>query len=176
MEDKIFVHDEGIWTSAGASACIDLALAFVEQDLGVEVAKLVAKMLVMFHRRTGGQSQHSALLEIGPRSDRIQKVLAYARENLDQELPVEKLAQVANLSPRQFARAFAYETGTTPAKAVERLRLEAARAMLGSSQVPLETIARATGFGDPDRMRRAFVRLYGQTPQVLRRNYRAEAA
>jgi transcriptional regulator GlxA family with amidase domain len=176
MEDKVFAHDEGTWTSAGVSACVDLALAFVEQDLGIEVAKLVAKKLVVFHRRTGGQSQHSALLEIGPRSDRIQKALTYAKENLDQELPVDKLALVAHLSPRQFERAFAYETGMTPAKAVERLRIEAARAMLGSSNISLETIARETGFGDSDRMRRAFVRLYGQTPQILRRSYRAEAA
>jgi transcriptional regulator GlxA family with amidase domain len=176
MEDRIFVQDEGIWTSAGASACIDLALAFVEQDLGIEVAKLVAKMLVVFHRRAGGQSQHSALLEMGPRSDRIQKALAYAKENLHQELSVDKLAQVAHLSPRQFARTFAYETGLTPAKAIERLRLEAAREMMGSSNVPLETVAKDTGFGDADRMRRAFIRLYGQTPQVIRRGYRTELA
>jgi transcriptional regulator GlxA family with amidase domain len=171
QEDSIFVHDTGIWTSAGATACIDLALAFVEDDVGMDVARLVAKKLVVYHRRTGGQSQHSALLEIAPRTDRIQKALAYAKSNLSQRLSVEELANAVHLSPRQFSRAFADETGMTPAKAIERLRMETARLMLESSSVPIETVAKDTGFGDPNRMRRAFVRTYGQAPQVIRRAY-----
>ena len=171
QDDSIFVHDAGIWTSAGATACIDLALAFVEDDAGVDVARLVAKKLVVYHRRMGGQSQHSALLEIAPRSDRIQKAMAYAKSNLNQKLSVEELADAVHLSPRQFSRAFTDETGMTPAKAIERLRMEAARLMVESSTVPFDTVARDTGFGDPDRMRRAFVRIYGQSPQVLRRVY-----
>ena len=168
-EDSIFIEDGGIWTSAGATACIDLALAFVEGDAGAEMARLVAKKLVVYHRRQGGQSQHSALLEMAPRTDRIQKALAYAKRNLHQRLSVEELAEAVHLSPRQFSRAFTDETGMTPAKAVERLRMETARLMVESSTVPIETVARDTGFGDPDRMRRAFLRAYGQAPQMIRR-------
>lgn len=171
QEDSIFVHDAGVWTSAGATACIDLVLAFVEEDAGVDIARLVAKKLVVYHRRMGGQSQHSALLEIAPRSDRIQKALTYAKGNLKQKLSVEELAGAVHLSPRQFSRAFADETGMTPAKAVERLRMETARLMIESSSVPIETVAQDTGFGDPDRMRRAFIRVYGQPPQVIRQVY-----
>ncbi|HEY1397246.1 GlxA family transcriptional regulator [Roseateles sp.] len=169
MDDKIFVHDNGLWTSAGATACIDLALAFIEDDVGPEIAKLTAKKLVVSHRRMGGQSQHSALLEMTPRTDRIHKALAYAKANLAKELSVEALSRIVHLSPRQFSRAFTDETGLTPAKAVERLRLEAARLMVESSSVPIDVIAKDTGFIDPDRMRRAFVRVYAQSPQALRR-------
>lgn len=171
QEDSIFVHDAGVWTSAGATACIDLALAFIEDDAGADIARLVAKKLVVYHRRMGGQSQHSALLEIAPRTDRIQKALTYAKSNLNQKLSVEELADAVHLSPRQFSRAFTDETGMTPAKAVERLRMETARLMVESSSVPIDSIAKDTGFGDPDRMRRAFIRVYGQPPQVIRQVY-----
>lgn len=171
QEDSIFVHDAGVWTSAGATACIDLGLAFVEEDAGADVARMVAKTLVVYHRRLGGQSQHSALLEIAPRTDRIQKAMIYAKNNLNQKLSVEELADAVHLSPRQFSRAFTDETGMTPAKAIERLRMETARLMVESSTVPFETVAKDTGFGDTDRMRRAFVRNYGQPPQVIRRVY-----
>lgn len=168
-EDSIFVHDDGVWTSAGATACIDLGLAFVEEDAGADIAKLVAKRMVVYHRRAGGQSQHSALLELLPRTDRIQKALTYAKSHLQNDLSVDELAEAANLSPRQFGRVFREETGQTPARAVERLRTEAARLMIESRHLPIETVARDTGFGDPDRMRRAFLRAYGQPPQVIRR-------
>lgn len=171
QEDSIFIHDAGIWTSAGATACIDLALAFVEDDAGADTARLVAKKLVVYHRRLGGQSQHSAMLEIAPRSDRIQKALIYAKSNLNQKLSIDELADAVHLSPRQFSRAFTDETGMSPAKAVERLRMEAARLMVESSNIPIDTVAKDTGFGDPDRMRRAFIRVYGQPPQVIRRVY-----
>jgi transcriptional regulator GlxA family with amidase domain len=169
MEDKIFINDGGIWTSAGATACIDMSLAFIEEDLGAEVAKLTAKKLVVYYRRMGGQSQHSALLDLAPRTDRIQKALVYARTHLTEDLSVERLAELVHLSERQFARAFAEETGSTPAKAIERLRIEAARLMIETSNVSLDSVAKDTGFGDPDRMRRAFLRIYGQSPQVIRR-------
>lgn len=175
QEDSIFVQDGSVWTSAGASACIDLGLAFVEEDAGPDVAKLVAKRMVVYHRRTGGQSQHSALLELQPRTDRIQKALSHAKSHLAHALSVEELAEAASLSPRQFGRVFREETGQTPAKAVERLRTEAARLMLESQHLPIETVARETGFGDADRMRRAFLRAYGQPPQVIRRANRAAA-
>jgi len=174
-EDRIFIVDGPIWTSAGMTAAIDLALAMVEEDLGADVARAVAKKLVVYHRRAGGQSQFSALLELEPKSDRIQSVLAYAKRNLDKPLTVGQLADVAHLSPRQFSRAFHAETGQSPAKAVENLRLEAARLIMERSRHPIEVVARQTGFADRDRMRRAFLRAFGQPPQVIRRNARAEA-
>ena len=168
-QDRIFIIDGPVWTSAGMTACIDLALALVEKDLGPEVARLVAKKMVVYHRRAGGQSQYSALLELEPRSDRIQSALTYAKEHLDNELLVEELAEAAHLSPRQFSRAFRAETGQTPAKAVENLRIEAARLMLESGRHPIDIVARDTGFGDRNRMRRAFLRAFGQPPQMIRR-------
>jgi transcriptional regulator GlxA family with amidase domain len=175
-EDRIFIIDGSVWTSAGATAGIDLALAMVEKDFGADVARAVARKLVVYHRRAGGQSQFSALLELEPKSDRIQSALAYAKRNLDQSLTVTQLAKAAHLSPRQFSRAFHAETGQSPAKAVENLRVEAARLMMEQSRHPIEMIARQTGFADRDRMRRAFLRAFGQPPQVIRRNARPEAA
>ena len=110
-----------------------------------------------------------------PKSDRIQTALAFARKNLHTELTVGKLAEAAHLSPRQFTRAFAAETGESPAKAIEKLRLEAARLMLEDTRHPIETIARQTGFADRERMRRAFVRIFGMPPQAMRRQVRRDA-
>jgi len=169
-EDRIFITDGPVWTSAGMSAGIDLALAMVEKDLGVEVARAVAKKMVVYHRRAGGQSQFSALLELEPRSDRIQSALVYARGHLRTELSVERLAEAAHLSPRQFSRAFRMETGQSPAKAIENLRVEAARLMMENGQLSADIVARESGFGDRERMRRAFLRAFGQPPQVIRRN------
>jgi transcriptional regulator GlxA family with amidase domain len=174
-EDRIFIVDGPVWTSAGMTAGIDLALAMVEKDLGADVARAVARKLVVYHRRAGGQSQFSALLELEPKSDRIQNALAYAKRSLDKPLTVRQLAEAAHLSPRQFSRAFHAETGQSPAKAVENLRVEAARLMMEQSRHPIDLIARQTGFVDRDRMRRAFLRAFGQPPQVIRRNARVEA-
>lgn len=171
--DRIYVIDGAIWTSAGMTAGIDLALAMVEKDHGADLARSVAQKLVMYHRRAGGQSQHSALLELEPKSDRIQTVLTYAREHLDQALSVEQLAEVARLSPRQFSRSFRAETGQSPAKAIENLRLEAARQMLERGRLTLDQIALETGFSDRRRMREAFLRAFGQPPQVIRRSARS---
>lgn len=168
-EDRIFINDGHIWTSAGMTAGIDLALALVENDMGVTIARSVARKLVVYHRRAGGQSQFSALLELDARSDRVQNALAYAKENLSAELSVEELAGAASLSPRQFSRLFRDETGQSPAKAVEHLRVEAARVMMESGRHPIEVIARETGFGDRERMRRAFLRAFGQSPQAIQR-------
>src|ERR1700674_1757243 len=175
-EDRIFISDGPVWTSAGMTGGIDLALAMIEKDLGAEVARAVARKLVVYHRRAGGQSQFSALLELEPKSDRIQSALAYAKGNLASPLTVEQLAEAAHLSPRQFSRAFRAETGQSPAKAVENLRVEAARLMMEQSRHPIDVIARQTGFADRDRMRRAFLRAFGQPPQAIRRNARAQAA
>jgi len=171
-EDRIFINDGQIWTSAGMSAGIDLGLALVEDDHGAEVARAVARKLVVYHRRAGGQSQFSALLEMEPKSDRIQSVLVYAKQNLHKSLSVDELAEVAHLSPRQFSRAFQSETGQSPAKAIENLRVEAARVMMEEGRHPIDTVAQHTGFADRDRMRRAFLRAFGQPPQTIRRNAR----
>ncbi|HEX7743269.1 MAG TPA: helix-turn-helix domain-containing protein [Sphingobium sp.] len=174
-EDRIFVNDGPIWTSAGMTAGLDLGLALIENDLGPELAKSVARKLVIYHRRGGGQSQFSVLLELAPKSDRIQTVLAYARDNLHKPLTVPVLADVAHLSPRQFSRAFQAETGQSPAKAIENLRVEAARSLMEQSRHPIDVVARQTGFSDRDQMRRAFLRAFGQPPQVLRRNARLDS-
>jgi transcriptional regulator GlxA family with amidase domain len=175
-DDRIFIVDGPVWTSAGMTAGIDLALAMIEKDLGADVARSVARELVVYHRRAGGQSQFSALLGLEPKSDRIQSALAYAKRNLATRLTVGQLAEAVHLSPRQFSRAFQAETGQSPAKAVESLRVEAARLMMEQSRHSIDVIARQTGFADRDRMRRAFLRAFGQPPQVIRRNARAELA
>lgn len=168
-DDRIFIIDGPIWTSAGMSAGIDLALGMIEKDFGTEVVRAVAQKLVLYHRRAGGQSQHSALLEMDAKSDRIQNALAFARKNLQSPLGVEELADAAHLSPRQFSRAFRSETGQSPAKAIEHLRVEAARLMLESGRHSLDVVARETGFADRERMRRSFLRAFGQPPQVIKR-------
>jgi len=168
-EDLIFVVDGQIWTSAGLTAGVDLALAIVEKDLGSELARMVARKLVVYQRRGGGQSQFSALLEMDAKSDRVQMALNYARENLKKDLSVDSLAEVASLSPRQFSRVFTEETGQSPAKAIERLRVESARLLMETTHHPIEIIARESGFGDRERMRQAFLRAFGQSPQAILR-------
>jgi transcriptional regulator GlxA family with amidase domain len=172
-DDRIFINDGPIWTSAGVTAGIDLALALVEKDLGEETARAVARKMVVYHRRSGGQSQFSTLLELEPKSDRIQSALNYAVRNLKSSLSVEGLAEVAALSPRQFSRAFRTETGQSPAKAVEHLRVEAARVLIEQGRLSMDAIAKETGFADRERMRRAFLRRFGQSPQTIRRNSQA---
>ena len=176
QEDKIFIVDGSVWTSAGMTSCIDLCLAMVEDDLGADIARGIARKMVVYHRRTGGQSQFSALLELQPKSDRIQDALAFAKKNLKTDLSVEVLAEAARLSPRQFSRAFRSETGQSPAKAVENLRVEAARLMMEEAQHPVDVIARETGFSDPERMRRALLRAFGQPPQAIKGAARRAAA
>ncbi|WP_077964725.1 GlxA family transcriptional regulator [Ensifer adhaerens] len=171
-EDRIFIVDGSVWTSAGMTASIDLALAMIEKDHGEDVARQVARKLVVYHRRAGGQSQFSALLELDPKSDRIQKSVNYAKANLRNVLSVEELADAAGLSARQFSRAFRSETGQSPAKAVEHLRVEAARLLMEQGRHSMDVIAEQTGFADSDRMRRAFLRTLGQPPQTIRRNAR----
>ncbi len=157
------------------TAGFDLVLAMIDQDLGSEAAKSVARLLVLSQRRLGGQKQHSALLDLTPKSDRIQAVLTHIRQNLQSTLSVEDLAAVARLSPRQFSRAFLAETGQPPAKAVQQLRLEAARFMMEEGRHSVNEVIKETGFADRERMRRAFVRTFGQPPQSLRRKARLDA-
>lgn len=171
--DRIYIRDGRIWTSAGITAGIDLALALIRDDLGERIAKRVAQELVVYHRRPGGQSQFSALLEMEGADGRFGALVAWMREHISEPLTVERLAERANMSPRNFARAFTIETGATPAKAVERMRLEVARDRIETGHEPIELIAGAAGFRDPERMRRAFMRTLGQPPQALRRLARA---
>ncbi len=174
--DRIFVRDGNIWSSAGISAGIDLALALVAEDFGDEIAQKTARQLVLYQRRSGGQSQFSSLLELKAPSGRFGALLSWAREHLDAPLTVEDLAEQAGMSSRHFARAFIAETGTTPSKAIERLRIEVARQRVQSSSEAIERVAESTGFRDPERMRRAFIRAFGQPPQSLRRAARAGQA
>lgn len=173
-QDRIFTNDGPIWTTAGGAAGLDLSLALIEIDLGADFAKLVARELVIYHRRPGGQSQISTLLELAPRSDRIRAALTYARNNLHKPLTVADLADVACLSPRQFSRAFHAETGQSPAKAIENLRVEDARNLIEQSRHSIDEVARQTGFSDREHMLRAFVRAFGRSPQSLRRSARFE--
>lgn len=167
--ERIFVRDGPVWTSAGITAGIDLALALIADDLGSDVARRVAQELVVYYRRPGGQSQFSALLAMQGGQNRFDPVLDHVRGNLRERHSVEELAERACMSPRHFARAFHAETGYTPAKAVERLRVEAARSALDGPGASVQRVALECGFGDPERMRRSFVRLLGVPPSALRR-------
>ncbi len=167
--DRIWVRDGQFWTSAGISAGIDLALALISEDLGPSVAKEVARQLVVHAQRPGGQTQHSRLLELGPGDGRFAELNAWMCQRLDARLDVNTLAAQVKMSPRTFARAYAAETRVTPAKAVERLRVEAARALIETGEPSLQGIAERTGFGDIERMRRSFTRLFGAPPSALRR-------
>lgn len=170
--DRIFITDGAVWTSAGMTAGLDLALGMVEKDLGSDIARSVAHRLVMNPRRSGGQSQHSEMLKLAPKSDRIQQALDYVRQHLAKPLSVDDLAAQVHLSPRQFSRVFTSETGQSPAKAIEALRLEAARSMIEQSRHPLEVIAQETGFRDRRHLREAFIRGFGRAPQLIRRDAR----
>jgi len=172
LEDGIFVVDGPVWTSGGAGTGLDLALGMVEEDLGSDTARLVEERLVLYRRRTGSQSQHSVLLELDPRSERIQRVLTHARNNLRSHLSIDQLAKVAHLGVRQFTRAFRAETGQSPAKAIESLRVEAARVMVERGHPSIDDIVRETGFTGYEHMRRAFLRAFGRSPQAVRRNSR----
>jgi transcriptional regulator GlxA family with amidase domain len=171
--DRIFTRDGAVWTSAGITAGIDLCLALIADDLGEAIARSTAQQMVVYRQRPGGQSQFSALLEIERRDGRFAALLGWMREHLDTPLTVDDLAAQVAMSPRNFARRFVEETGVTPARAVERLRTEAARDCVETGLDPMDQIAVRAGFGDVERMRCAFLRAFGQPPQALRRAARA---
>jgi len=171
--DRIYVRQGRVWTSAGVSAGIDLALALIAEDLGEEIARETARALVVYYRRPGGQSQFSSLLELSCPDHRFADLLDKVRGRLDFRWTVEALAQEAHMSPRQFSRVFGAATGLSPAKAVERLRLESARERVEAGVEPIEVVAVKAGFGDTHRMRRAFIQSFGVPPQSLRRQARA---
>lgn len=172
--DPIFVRDGDVWTSAGVTAGIDLALAMVEQDHGRELALLLARHLVMFLRRPGSQSQFSAALAAQePRREPLREVKRLVVDEPAAEHTVEAMAARAHMSPRHFARAFRAETGLTPARYVEQVRLEAARRRLEEGGQAVGAIALACGFGTAETMRRSFLRALGVSPAEYRRRFNA---
>ena len=175
--EPIFVRDGPVWTSAGVTAGMDLALAMVEEDIDRDAALTIARHLVLFLRRPGNQSQFSATLAThAPARAGLREVQCYAVENLAADLTVEALAQRAHMSPRHFARSFRAEVGLTPARYVERLRLEAARRRLEESEEPVAAVALACGFGTAETMRRGFLRALGVGPAEYRRRFHTTAA
>jgi transcriptional regulator GlxA family with amidase domain len=170
--DPIYIRDGNTYTTAGITAGMDLALALVEEDLGSPIALKVAREMVLYLRRPGGQSQFSTALSLQA-SDRkqIEEIRSWALDNLKQDLPVEKLAAKAGMSPRNFARVFLKDTGTTPARFVERLRVEAARRRLEESQDKLEKIAHDCGFGSMQCLRRSFLRILHVPPNDYRHRF-----
>lgn len=171
-DDRIFVRDGHVWTSAGVSTGIDLALAMVEEDHGAELALEISRWLVVYLRRPGGQSQFSAPLaaQVAERAG-LRKLLLWMSENVQADLSVAALAQRANMSERTFARVFAAETRFTPAAYVERLRVDAARRSLETSKKSVKQIARLCGFGTAETMHRAFRRGVGSTPLEYRARF-----
>jgi transcriptional regulator GlxA family with amidase domain len=171
--DPIFVCDGPIWTSAGVTAGIDLALALVEEDLGRSVALAVARYLVVFLKRPGGQAQFSATLSLQTADDKFGALHGWIGRHLGSDLSLSVLANHAGMSERSFSRHYAEATGQTPARAIERLRVEAARRQLSDSKVPVKRIARQCGFGTEETMRRSFLRLLSTNPQDYRARFSA---
>jgi transcriptional regulator GlxA family with amidase domain len=171
--NPIFVRDGDIWTSAGVTAGMDLSLAMVEEDLGREIAVEIARWLVLFLQRPGGQAQFSSHLSAQAAERRpLRELQSWIADNLDADLRVESLAERAAMSPRNFARSFRRETGMTPAAYVEVLRVERARQLLEEAGDPVELVAAQCGFGTPETMRRAFSRRIGVAPAEYRSRFK----
>jgi transcriptional regulator GlxA family with amidase domain len=172
--DALYVRDGKVWTSAGVTAGMDLALALVREDFGDDMALAVARRHVLFLMRPGGQSQFSAHLSADAhREGKLAKLLRWIPEHVDDVLDVPSLARKANMSARNFARVFRDETGKTPAYYVECARIDAARRLLTQSAMPVETVAARAGFGSEERMRRAFQRQLKVSPASFRARFHA---
>lgn len=171
--DAIFVRDGRIWSSAGVTTGIDLALALIEEDAGREIAMNVARILVVYLRRAGGQSQYSALLaaQTESESETFSALERWIAEHLKKDLAVETLAQRVNMSPRNFARVYAEKRGRTPAKAVEAIRVDAARRRLEETGDRIAAIAEDCGFSNEEQMRCAFIRVLKIPPREYRRRF-----
>ncbi|KIZ45315.1 MULTISPECIES: GlxA family transcriptional regulator [Rhodopseudomonas] len=169
--DPIFINDGAVWTSAGVTAGIDLALALVEQDLGRAAALAVARQLVVFLKRPGGQSQFSAALSLQTADDRFGALHDWIAKHLVDDISLAVLAERAGMSERSFSRHYAESTGLTPARAVEQLRVEAARRLLSETNLPIKRISQRCGFGSEETMRRSFVRLLAASPQDYRARF-----
>ena len=178
--DPIFIRDGDVWTSAGVTAGIDLSLALVEDDLGRALALDVARQLVVFLKRPGGQAQFSAALSLQKSGERFGELHAWIAENLAADLSVGVLAARVGMSERSFVRHYRAQTGTTPARSIEHMRLEAARRLLGDTALPVKRVAARCGFGTEETMRRGFLRSLGVSPQAYRERFtghdRADAA
>lgn len=168
--DPIFVCDGNIWTSAGVSAGIDLALALVETDLGQQIALAVARQLVVFLKRPGGQAQFSETLAMQHGDARFERLHTWIVDHLRSDLSVAALADAASMSERSFVRHYRRLTGMTPARAIERIRVEAARQALEQGH-PVKRAAARSGFGSEETLRRSFLRLLGTTPQAYRERF-----
>lgn len=176
--NRIYTKDGGIWTSAGVTAGIDMALAMVADDVGHNAAIKIAKMLVVFMARPGGQSQFSSVLQnqISDAEGQFDELHAWMVDNLDRDLQIGVLAKHVGMSPRNFARVYRLKTGRTPAKSVEFFRVTAARNLLEQSALPISQIARQVGFEDDERLRRAMRRVFGISPKQCRERFgRGEA-
>lgn len=169
--DPIFVRDGPVWTSAGVTAGIDLALALVEEDLGRSIALAVARYLVVFLKRPGGQAQFSTTLALQTAEDQFGALHDWISTHLAEDLSLSVLAHQAGMSERSFSRHYAQATGQTPARAIERLRVEAARRLLSESRTPIKRIMQRCGFGSEETMRRSFLRLLAVTPQDYRSRF-----
>ena len=169
--DPIYVNDGTVWTSAGVTAGIDMALALVEADLGRTVATSVARQLVVFAKRPGGQAQFSAELALAGSDATFDGLHDWMKRNLRGNLAVPALAEQAGMSERSFLRHYRQVTGTTPARAVERVRVEAARQALGATALPVKRIARECGFGSEETMRRSFIRVLAVPPHAYRERF-----
>jgi transcriptional regulator GlxA family with amidase domain len=169
--DPIFVRDGPVWTSAGVTAGIDLALALVEEDLGRTVALAVARYLVVFLKRPGGQAQFSEVLSLQTAEDKFGALHDWIGKHLAGDLSLPALASQAGMSERSFSRHYAEATGLTPARAVERLRVEAARRLLSETRLPVKRISQRCGFGSEETMRRSFLRLLAASPQDYRARF-----
>jgi transcriptional regulator GlxA family with amidase domain len=169
--DPIYINDGPIWTSAGVTAGIDMALALVEADLGRTMATTVARHLVVFVKRPGGQAQFSTDLALAGSDTRFERLHDWMKRNLRENLAVPVLAEQAGMSERSFLRHYRQSTGMTPARAVEFVRVEVARQALAEAFLPLKRIARDCGFGSEETMRRSFVRILGVSPQAYRERF-----
>jgi transcriptional regulator GlxA family with amidase domain len=169
--DPIFVRDGSIWTSAGVTAGIDLALALVEHDLGRTAALAVARYLVVFLKRPGGQAQFSTALALQAAEDKFGALHDWINKHLADDISLPVLARQAGMSERSFSRHYAEATGLTPARAVEQLRVEAARRLLLESRLPAKRISQRCGFGSEETMRRSFLRLLAVSPQDYRSRF-----
>lgn len=175
--DSIFVEDGNTYTSAGITSGMDLSLHLVEKDWGPDIALYIARMWLLYTKRPGGQSQFSAFLpKKSTGRESVADLQAWIMDNLNADLSVTALAERLSMSPRNFARVFQNETGVTPAKFVEAVRIEAARRWLEESSQSIESIADECGLGDMERLRRSFIRRLGVNPRDYRRRFKRKAA
>ncbi|RON66005.1 AraC family transcriptional regulator [Pseudomonas fluorescens] len=174
--NPIFINDGPVWTSAGVTAGIDLALAMVEEDLGRDIALDVARHLVVFLKRPGGQSQFSVTLSLQNQGNRFDELHAWIAEHLTCDLGIPTLAEQAGMSERSFVRHYRADTGQTPARAIELIRVETARRLLSDTGLPVKRIAANCGFGSEETLRRSFLRAIGVTPQAYRERFSVHAS